>query len=268
MHIFTLRSRSVSGMFPVMQAQAPGIDSKGRLLPGMAVTTTLVPQNGGSPEHRRRQPVTTNKNVEWINAPGAWTFITALIILGWLLACLFVDSGLAWTYVHLGHGVITYYLLHWNKGSPVQMDQVSSHACMLPCQPRLPMTPCHDIRLLRQAREKYLQQSPPYFQGRRLTKLCSRLQLKCCLRPAWHCHCRTSVSRDAMAFNHMHMMPAGPCRCASEPSQRSCALQGKYDGMTFWEQLDDGVQNTNNRKFLTLVPVVLFLLATHGTDYR
>ena len=38
--------------------------------------------------------------------------------------------------------------------------------------------------------------------------------------------------------------------------------------MTFWEQLDDGVQNTNNRKFLTLVPVVLFLLATHGTDYR
>ena len=38
--------------------------------------------------------------------------------------------------------------------------------------------------------------------------------------------------------------------------------------MTFWEQLDDGVQNTSNRKFLTLVPVVLFLLATHGTDYR
>ena len=62
--------------------------------------------------------------MEWINAPGAWTFIVALIILGWLLASLFVDSGLAWTFVHLGHGVITYYLLHWNKGSPVQMDQV------------------------------------------------------------------------------------------------------------------------------------------------
>ncbi len=109
----------------------------------MVVTRTLVPQNGGSPEHRRGQPVTTNKNVEWINAPGAWTFISALIILGWLLACLFVDSGLAWTYVHLGHGVITYYLLHWNKGSPVQMDQVapgfssflvsaSAHICTTP----------------------------------------------------------------------------------------------------------------------------------------
>lgn len=46
------------------------------------------------------------------------------------------------------------------------------------------------------------------------------------------------------------------------------SLQGKYDSLTFWEQLDDGVQNTNTRKFLTLVPVALFLLATHGTDYR
>ena len=44
--------------------------------------------------------------------------------------------------------------------------------------------------------------------------------------------------------------------------------QGKYDNLTFWEQLDDGVQNTNTRKFLTIVPVALFLLATHGTDYR
>ena len=46
------------------------------------------------------------------------------------------------------------------------------------------------------------------------------------------------------------------------------SMQGKYDGLTFWEQLDDGVQNTSNRKFLTLVPVALFLLAAHGTDYR
>ena len=55
---------------------------------------------------------------------------------------------------------------------------------------------------------------------------------------------------------------------AGDDHLTNAVLQGKYDGMTFWEQLDDGVQNTNNRKFLTLVPVVLFLLATHGTDYR
>ena len=45
-------------------------------------------------------------------------------------------------------------------------------------------------------------------------------------------------------------------------------MQGIYDSLTFWEQLDDGVQFTNNRKFLTIVPVALFLLAAHGTDYR
>jgi len=33
-------------------------------------------------------------------------------------------------------------------------------------------------------------------------------------------------------------------------------------------QLDDGVQYTGTRKFFTLIPVVLFILATHGTDYR
>lgn len=84
-----------------------------------------------SPTARRAtpQPVTTNKNVEWLSAPGAWTFIVALIVLSWLMLSLVVDPGLAWTWVHLLHGVITYYLLHWNKGSPVQMDQV----CRLPC---------------------------------------------------------------------------------------------------------------------------------------
>lgn len=61
-------------------------------------------------------------------------------------------QGLAWTYVHLLHGAVTYPLLHWNKGSPVQLDQ------------------------------------------------------------------------------------------------------GRYDGLTFWEQLDDGVQHTATRKFFTALP--------------
>lgn len=38
--------------------------------------------------------------------------------------------------------------------------------------------------------------------------------------------------------------------------------------MTFWEQIDDGVQGTATRKFFTVVPVVLFLLACHSTDFR
>lgn len=114
----------------------------------------------------RSPNVSVNKNVEWINSRGAWTFYIALILLNWLVLSTVMTPGYAWTYVHLMHGVLTYYLLHWHKGSPIDMDQ------------------------------------------------------------------------------------------------------GKYDKLTFWEQLDDGVQNTTNRKFFTAVPVVLFLLATHGSDYR
>ncbi|KAL0428709.1 UNVERIFIED_CONTAM: hypothetical protein Sradi_0496900 [Sesamum radiatum] len=33
--------------------------------------------------------------------------------------------------------------------------------------------------------------------------------------------------------------------------------QGIYNGLTWWEQIDNGKQLTRNRKFLTVVPVVL-----------
>ena len=31
----------------------------------------------------------------------------------------------------------------------------------------------------------------------------------------------------------------------------------KYDRLTFWEQLDGGTQYTLNKKFLTIIPIVL-----------
>lgn len=82
--------------------------------------------------------------------------------------------------------------------------------------------------------------------------------------------CMVSTSSLSLLRIFAGCMPRGngDMLCAGDDHLRGVAMQGKYDGMTFWEQLDDGVQNTNNRKFLTLVPVVLFLLATHGTDYR
>lgn len=112
------------------------------------------------------ESVCVNKNTNWIDSRGAWSFYLGLVGLSWLVFSTFVDTGLAWTYVHLVHGVISYYLLHWSKGSPIESDQ------------------------------------------------------------------------------------------------------GKYDQLTFWEQLDNGVQFTNNRKFFTVIPLALFLLATHATDYR
>lgn len=44
--------------------------------------------------------------------------------------------------------------------------------------------------------------------------------------------------------------------------------QGIYNKLTWWEQIDNGKQLTRNRKFLTVVPVVLYLIASHTTDYR
>ncbi|GJN07543.1 hypothetical protein PR202_ga25383 [Eleusine coracana subsp. coracana] len=44
--------------------------------------------------------------------------------------------------------------------------------------------------------------------------------------------------------------------------------QGIYNRLTWWEQIDNGQQLTRNRKFLTVVPVVLYLMASHLTDYK
>ncbi|KAL8141552.1 hypothetical protein V2J09_014584 [Rumex salicifolius] len=44
--------------------------------------------------------------------------------------------------------------------------------------------------------------------------------------------------------------------------------QGMYNGLTWWEQVDNGKQLTRNRKFLTVVPVVLYLIASHTTQYQ
>ncbi|GJJ68730.1 hypothetical protein EMPS_01076 [Entomortierella parvispora] len=43
--------------------------------------------------------------------------------------------------------------------------------------------------------------------------------------------------------------------------------QGAFDYITLWEQIDEGVQFTATRKYLTTVPIVLFLLSTHYTHY-
>ncbi|KAL6982127.1 hypothetical protein U1Q18_023743 [Sarracenia purpurea var. burkii] len=44
--------------------------------------------------------------------------------------------------------------------------------------------------------------------------------------------------------------------------------QGIYNGLTWWEQIENGMQLTRNRKFLTVVPVLLYLISLHTTDYR
>lgn len=43
---------------------------------------------------------------------------------------------------------------------------------------------------------------------------------------------------------------------------------GAYDSLTMWEQIDDGDQYTPSKKFLLGVPIGLFLISTHYTNYN
>jgi len=40
--------------------------------------------------------------------------------------------------------------------------------------------------------------------------------------------------------------------------------QGRFDQLTFWEQMDNETYGTRTRKFFTLIPVVTLALAAHG----
>lgn len=42
---------------------------------------------------------------------------------------------------------------------------------------------------------------------------------------------------------------------------------GAYDNLNMWEQIDSGDQYTPAKKFLLMVPVLLFLISTHYTHY-
>jgi hypothetical protein len=45
------------------------------------------------------------------------------------------------------------------------------------------------------------------------------------------------------------------------------ADQGAYDKLTFWEQMDEGIQLTRNKKFFTALPVLLLLPTWQGSDH-
>jgi len=42
---------------------------------------------------------------------------------------------------------------------------------------------------------------------------------------------------------------------------------GAYDNLNMWEQIDNGDQYTPAKKFLLVVPILVFLLSTHFTHY-
>lgn len=44
--------------------------------------------------------------------------------------------------------------------------------------------------------------------------------------------------------------------------------EGENDKLTFWEQIDHGMQATATRKYFSIVPVVLFLLASVSSSFE
>ncbi|KAK6907797.1 hypothetical protein I203_101798 [Kwoniella mangroviensis CBS 8507] len=51
------------------------------------------------------------------------------------------------------------------------------------------------------------------------------------------------------------------------PFESTMTSAGAYDDLTLWEQIDYGAQYTPAKKFLTSVPIGLFLISTHYTRY-
>ncbi|WVQ84993.1 hypothetical protein IAT38_007157 [Cryptococcus sp. DSM 104549] len=51
------------------------------------------------------------------------------------------------------------------------------------------------------------------------------------------------------------------------PFESTMSTSGAYDDLTLWEQIDSGAQYTPSKKWLTSVPIGLFLISTHYTRY-
>jgi hypothetical protein len=68
----------------------------------------------------------------------------------------------------------------------------------------------------------------------------------------------TNVIHNILMFFILHIEKGTPFETTD---------QAKYRYLTVWEQLDYGVQFSASRKFLTVVPIVLFFMASFYTKY-
>lgn len=68
----------------------------------------------------------------------------------------------------------------------------------------------------------------------------------------------TNVSHNTAMFLILHLVKGTPWDSGD---------QGKSRFKTHWEQIDNGEQFTATKKFLTVVPIILFFLASFYTKY-
>ncbi|CAM4762456.1 unnamed protein product [Rotaria magnacalcarata] len=68
----------------------------------------------------------------------------------------------------------------------------------------------------------------------------------------------TTTIHNVCSFYLFHLIKGAPWETSD---------QGLARRFTFWEQIDNGVQWTGTRKFLQIVPIVLFFIASFYTKY-
>lgn len=67
----------------------------------------------------------------------------------------------------------------------------------------------------------------------------------------------TSVLHGMVTFSVFHWIKGSP----------DFYSQGVFNGLTLWEQIDDGEPWTNTKKFLMLVPSLLLLVALYASEF-
>jgi len=70
----------------------------------------------------------------------------------------------------------------------------------------------------------------------------------------------TNIGYMALTFLMFHYVTGIPF----DPQMHG----GAYDDLTLWEQIDEGAQYTPAKKWLLCVPIGLFLVSTHFTNYN
>jgi hypothetical protein len=67
----------------------------------------------------------------------------------------------------------------------------------------------------------------------------------------------TNISYNLITFIFFHCLEGVPFD----------TNQGEYFQQTLWEQMDEGSQYSPSKKFLVVLPTVLFLISVHFSDY-
>ncbi|CCI49500.1 hypothetical protein ABG067_002380 [Albugo candida] len=71
--------------------------------------------------------VNINKNVNWMETRGFWTFYVLVIGMSYMAMPFFVPANEVWTAVNVIHGLISFGIMHWIKGSPDDSNSMGDY---------------------------------------------------------------------------------------------------------------------------------------------